>query len=370
MKVLHVISGDLWAGAEAQAATLLGELVRQPGVQLSVVVLNPGELEARLRAAGIDVMVLDESQHSALVILWRLLRVMRRLQPHIVHTHRFKENILGAVAARLVTKAACVRTEHGAPEHPTAGLRHLPRRLLLALDGWCGRHVQAACIAVSGALGRQLRDARAGFNVVVIENGVAPPPVPASVPAWKREAPGALHVGIAGRLVPVKRVDLFLQLAADLLRDPGDVQWRWHVFGDGPLRPALQAQHAALGLGGAVTFHGQCPDMAAQLAHLDVLVMCSDHEGMPMVALEAVAAGTPVLAHAVGGLVELLPPLLQVLPNQPAAYAQRLRQLLAARGSSAAPLAQVALPQAATAAHNAQRVLQLYRDLAGTAADL
>lgn len=369
MRVLHVISGDLWAGAEAQAATLLGELRGQPGVQLSVVLLNTGELASRLRALGIDVTVLDEAQHSAAVIFWRLLRLMRQRQPQVVHTHRFKENILGSVAARLATRALCVRTEHGAPEHPTAGLRHLPRRLLQALDAWCATRLQAACIAVSDDLGKQLRRARPGCNVVVIANGVAAAARRAA-PAWKQAAPDAVHVGIAGRLVPVKRVDLFLQMAALLGGEADGTRWQCHVFGDGPLRAALQAQCAALGLDGWVRFHGHCDDMAAQLAHLDVLVMCSDHEGMPMVALEAVAAGTPVLAHAVGGLVDLLPPVLQVTPNEPAAYAQRLQSLVAARAAPAARLVPVALPEPLTAAHNAACVLQLYRRLAPAAADL
>ena len=370
MKVLHVISGDLWAGAEAQAATLLGELVRQPGVQLSVVLLNPGELQARLCALGIAVTVLDESQHSAPVLFWRLLQLMRRLRPHIVHTHRFKENILGAVAARLVTAAVSLRTEHGAPEHPTAGLRNLPRRALQVMDAWCARHLQAACIAVSDELGQQLRRARPGCNVVVIANGVAAAATAPLPPAWKRDEPAAVHVGIAGRLVPVKRVDLFLALAALLQRDAAGTVWRFQVFGDGPLRTALQQQAAAHGLTDVVRFHGHCPDLAAQLGHLDVLVMCSDHEGMPMVALEAVAAGTPVLAHAVGGLVDLLPPVLQVTPNVAAAYAQRLQTLVAARAQPEAPLVAVSLPQTLTAAHNAHLVLQLYRQLAPAAADL
>lgn len=370
MRVLHVISGDLWAGAEAQAATLLGELRGQPGVQLSVVLLNQGELERRLRALDIDVTVLDEAQHSAMVIFWRLLRLMRRLQPQVVHTHRFKENILGSVAARLATRAVCVRTEHGAPEHPTAGLRHLPRRVLQGLDAWCATRLQAACIAVSDELGQQLRRARPGCNVVVIANGVAAVAARGAAPSWKQAAPDALHVGIAGRLVPVKRVDLFLQMAALLRGEADGTRWQFHVFGDGPLRPALQQQAAAQDPADGVRFHGHCADMPAQLPYLDVLVMCSDHEGLPMVALEAVAAGTPVLAHAVGGLVDLLPPVLQVTPNVAAIYAQRLRSLVTARATPAARLVPVALPEALTAAHNARCVLQLYRQLAPAAADL
>jgi hypothetical protein len=116
VRILHVVSGDLWAGAEAQVAALVAELARSPQLQLHAVVLNHGELEMRLRAAGVGVTVLDESQLSA----WRILRgiraVVRDFRPDVIHTHREKENVLGGLAARLAG-CASLRTVHGAAKH-------------------------------------------------------------------------------------------------------------------------------------------------------------------------------------------------------------------------------------------------------------
>src|SRR5690625_7172260 len=111
--------------------------------------------------------------------------------------------------------------------------------------------------------------------------------------------------GLAGRLDPVKRVDLFLDMAA-LLTAEQDRDWHFHVFGGGALAPALQDRARELSLEDRLTFHGHRQDITACLADLDALVLCSDPEGLRMPGLGALAVGTPVLAHAVGGLTAAL----------------------------------------------------------------
>ena len=83
--VLHIASGDLWAGAEAQVCTLATTLHTLEGARVSVVVLNHGILEQRLRNAGIPVSVLDESGLNGFQILWRLLRAIREIRPDVIH---------------------------------------------------------------------------------------------------------------------------------------------------------------------------------------------------------------------------------------------------------------------------------------------
>jgi glycosyltransferase involved in cell wall biosynthesis len=364
MKVLHVISGDLWAGAEAQAATLLTQLAKQPGTRLTVVLLNQGELARRLTALAIDVRVLDEQQLSSPVIFLKLLGLMRQLQPDIVHTHRIKENILASVAATLITTAKGVRTVHGAAEHSLKGWRNLHRRMLAGLDNWCGAHLQSATIAVSQELGQVLAHKFSKHNVVVIENGVAANSTsdPDVSPAWKKPYTDMLHVGIAGRLVPVKRLDIFIDMAAELTGRSPD-RWQFHIFGDGPLRSQWVERVAELGLAQQILFHGQVSDLSLQLRSLHALVICSDHEGLPMVALEALAVKTPVLAHAVGGLRDLLDEQLLIFDNRANCYADKLTHLMQSRVEAGAPLAMVTLPDQYTANHNARQVVALYARL-------
>ena len=360
MKVLHVISGDLWAGAEAQAATLLAQLSEQPDLSVTAVILNHGELARRLTALPIRVVVLDEQRLNPLAIFIQLLALLREMQPDIVHTHRIKENILASIAAALVSKARGVRTVHGAAEHSA---KSWPRRLLDSLDRWCGAHLQSATIAVSQELGLVLRTQCPGQNVVVIENGVQAVAESLSVnpPAWRSDMPQRVHVGIAGRLVPVKRLDLFIEMAA-LLGAQNPAGWQFHVFGDGPLRQQCEQQAQTLQLN-CLTFHGQVDELSRQLRALDILIICSDHEGLPMVALEALAVQTPVLAHAVGGLRELLPASLLLQDNSASSYARQLAAMVNARADATAALANVSLPEKYTAACNARQVLALYRQI-------
>src|SRR3954468_17899454 len=119
LRVMHIISGDLWAGAESQAFTLLKHL--NADTILHVVVMNEGELYRRLQSLQITVTLIPESGLNSVKILTRLIAIIRSFKPDILHTHRQKENILGNLANVLATfplkkRAASVRTAHGAPE--------------------------------------------------------------------------------------------------------------------------------------------------------------------------------------------------------------------------------------------------------------
>lgn len=341
MKVLHVISGDLWAGAEVQVFTLLTSLQRQPGIQLTAALMNDGELARRLRDCGVPVNVFPEGQLSAWRIVGGLKQLMREWTPDLVHTHRSKENILGSIANALTGNVPSLRTVHGAPENPPRGIRQLHRQFLAWLDRWCGRNLQHRIIAVSADLARKLGGTYGSTPVVVVENGVDVTAVRAAVRpvSFREQEPRAIHVGIVGRLVRVKRVDLFLESAASLKAQEPQRPWRFHIFGDGPLRAELTAQAVALGVDDVTTFHGHRNDVIACMAALDALIICSDHEGLPMTVLEAVTVGTPVIAHATGGLVSVLqeePSARLVQEHAVPAYVEATRQLLAAPASKSA----------------------------------
>ena len=145
--ILQIISGDLWAGAEAQAYTLLKHL--QPHVQLHVVLMNEGELANRLRALNITVTLLPETQLSSFAVLKKLVALIKELKPDVIHTHRQKENILGCLANVIAfpfsrNRPKSVRTTHGAPEFKVSG----KQKLQVWLDAFVGKYLQKAVIAV------------------------------------------------------------------------------------------------------------------------------------------------------------------------------------------------------------------------------
>ncbi len=113
MKVLHIASGDLWAGAEKALYTLVLALQQSSQVGVSAVILNPGALAEKPRDAGVELLVLDESCQNTKQLIVSVSQWVARTQPDIIHTHRTKENIIGSlVGAR--HRIPSVRTQHGA----------------------------------------------------------------------------------------------------------------------------------------------------------------------------------------------------------------------------------------------------------------
>ncbi|MDQ2076181.1 glycosyltransferase [Marinimicrobium sp. ABcell2] len=356
LRVMHIISGDLWAGAEVQAYTLLSHLKHQ--CELQVVLMNPGRLEQELKRLNVPVVVLDETSMGSLAIVRQLRRQMNGFQPHIVHTHRQKENILGSIANVLSVRAKSIRTSHGAPEFAPRGLQ----RLQVMADRLTGRFLQQGVIAVSANLHLKLQHLFPERMIHVIHNGIDVPALQSKVKTadFRQSEPEHVHIGIIGRLEPVKRIDLFLSMVPAIVAHFPERQFRFHVIGDGRLREQLQQQAESLGVARWVRFHGHREDMPACISSLDLIVMCSDHEGTPMTALESLALGTPLIAHDVGGLTEILAayPQLLVQDHSVEGYAQQVIHHLSGKGPQ-----DVALGHSYRAETNAVGTRQLYDTL-------
>ena len=140
VNVLHIASGDLWAGAEAQLFTLAKTLNSQQGININIVLLNHGILEQKLLNNEINVIVFDESRLNSFQILLQLINTISKIRPDVIHTHRVKENILGSISA-LFNNTPTLRTAHGAPENKPAWF-HIPKQLILFMDWFCGRFIQ------------------------------------------------------------------------------------------------------------------------------------------------------------------------------------------------------------------------------------
>ena len=369
LRILHVASGDLWAGAEVQVFTLMSHLARMPETAVAAVLLNEGALAAKLRAVGIEVFIADERQSGAVGLLMRLHGVLRGWRPDLVHTHRVKENILGAIANRLGGNVPCVRTVHGSHERrPVRGARGAINRAVFGLDRWCGRVLQQKIIAVSEPLAVELAQEYPPGRIAILENGVDVDRVlfERAAAGFRAATPDAQHIGIVGRLVSVKRVDLFLQAASLLRTESIGSALRFHVFGDGPLRPDLENLARQLHLADVVRFHGHRHDIASCIGQLDLLVICSDHEGLPMVALEALVLRVPTVAHAVGGLVDVVPEEFLVRRHDPQAYKSQILHALGKQGRMIAEANSLEKLPRFTAERNAQRAREVYAELIAT----
>jgi len=269
--------------------------------------LNHGTLEDELREQNIYVEVLDETQLSSARIFVNLIKALKRSKPNIVHTHRSKENILGSLAAKIAGNITSLRTAHGAPEHrPSLSRPH--KYVFFLLDWLTGRFIQKKIIAVSEDLKVILAKSYPPNQLEVIENGVdidALAPYKKPQPLKNHHKKNHYKIGLVGRLVPVKRVDLFIRTAKHMQDHHPKLSIHFHIYGDGPLHNELTQLAHSLGVNHIIKLEGHCDDIHSQIASLDALLITSDHEGLPMTLLEAMALGTPVIAYAVGGITNV-----------------------------------------------------------------
>ena len=308
IKVCHLASGDLWAGAEVQLMMLVSSLREMPEFEIFVVLLNEGGLASELRRRGISTTVIPESRHTAVSIVKRLVGHFARHEVDILHTHNFKDNILGILST--LGRGGCrrVRTVHGRGE-PFSGLAAAKMRLYRGVDHIFNRWWVDRLLPVSLDLRSQLAASFGAQRVMCVHNGIDLDQVRVTRPATdlRRElnlGGQDFIIGTMGRLVPVKGLETFLK-AALIIRSRKD-NVKFLIVGDGPLKETLQALARHYGLERDVLFLGHRDDRYDILAMMDVLVLSSLSEGIPMVLLEALALARPVVATRVGGIPEVV----------------------------------------------------------------
>lgn len=307
LTVLHVFSGDLWAGAEVMIFNLFRELKDRQGLTMIALALNDGLLASKLRAIGIETHVLPESGRSFPGLCRDAIRLFRHRSIDIVHAHRYKENLLAWIVAKALGVSSRFSTIHGMPEwhgqHKQARIQALASLNLCLLKRGFSKTV-----AVSHEIERTLHDDY-GFprnQLAVIHNGVPLPQIDGtSVKQCGTDRNGkTLTIGTIGRLVPVKGFDLFLDIAAQVLKEVESAKFA--IVGDGPEKENLERLMTARGLHGHLDFLPFCPDPSIYYRSFDVFLNTSFHEGIPLTILEAMAWAKPVIAAKVGGIPEII----------------------------------------------------------------
>ena len=276
---------------------LASRLVRTTDIKLLVVLLNPGQLADELRTHGVEVLILDERVLSGLALLRQFYKTVKEYRPDIIHTHRTKENVIGGLVAKL-NGCKSVRTVHGASEFAfnAANVRQVIFRIADKLAGYL---FQQKIIAVSDELKQKLLADYPSAKLTIIPNCVDVSYIEnkanefCDIPVDTQ----LCNIAFVGRFVPVKRVDIFYDIAKKTIKTFPEKKIFFHMLGDGPLQGDIARKIAADGLEERILLHGFVSNTAPLLKRMSLLMFTSDHEGLPMTLLEAMALGVPVLSR-------------------------------------------------------------------------
>ncbi len=292
MRVLHVDPERGWGGGEVQVLLLLRALA-ESGVSQRLAADPRGRLATEAAGAGIEIEPLRIANHADLRAGLRLRRLAR--EADVVHFHTARAHALAPFVRRACSRLVVTRRM----DYPPRGgpyARYLYNR---AVD---------AVIAISADVRRALLDAGVRTDRVrVVPSGVEAERFVAGAAraaqrlAWK-VGPEDVLVVVVGALVARKGHAVLLTAAAQLAAELPRL--RYVFCGAGPEAEALREQAHALG--DRVYFAGFLPEVAPALAAADVVALPSLHEGLGVAALEAMAAGRPVIASAAGGLAEVV----------------------------------------------------------------
>jgi L-malate glycosyltransferase len=318
-----LLLGDTLAigGTEGQFVEVALRLPRERWDVRVACLRAEGPLRARLDTSGVPVSSLAGGPARAFGDAGRILALARRLRRErvaLVHTFDYYSNVRGVLAARLA------RTRVIASQRDLGNLRperqEGRQRLALRLADRVLVNSPAAANVVAHAA--RVRPER----IALVPNGLD---VVRFCPAPGPRSTDQVMVGTLANLRPEKGVVELVEAAA-LLRDRCP-EMRLILWGDGPLRPALERRIVELGLGGIVALRGRTDSPETALRELDIFVLASTSEAQSNALLEAMATGLSVVATAVGGnpwTVEDERSGLLVPPDDPPALAKAIGRLV------------------------------------------
>jgi glycosyltransferase involved in cell wall biosynthesis len=299
-----------------------------------------GDMAYFAAAAGVHPVVIKEMSRELsprdLLVIVKLLFKLRELKPDVIHTHKAKAGAAGRVAAWIYKwatpsglllrprRAVVLHTYHG---HIFYGYYSAAKtRVFLLIEQLLAKLCTDRIVVLSA---QQKQEISGKFKVgrpeqfQIVPLGIEFSEID-SAEAGNRSSPlrneinaaqSDILIGIVGRLCEVKNQSMFIKAAAVLNSTLGEVATgaehstgsaKFIVIGDGPLRRALEEEATAAGLAGSVHFAGFREDVGSLYRDLDIVALTSLNEGTPLTIIEAFAAGRPVVASEVGGVIDLM----------------------------------------------------------------
>jgi glycosyltransferase involved in cell wall biosynthesis len=306
---LHVVHGVLsleLGGLERLVIDLAREGLRREQRVSVICIEQPGRLAKNAEALGAEVYHLGKPRGRRRDAIAHAANLLETLRPDVIHTHQVGALWYLGQAAQRLNGLPVLHTEHSDHVALARGwMAKLRARLLwrrtAALAG------RFCCVSedVAHSVRRWQTVPRGKVDVVL--NGIDVESFAARRPVGEIRAElgipaGALVIGTVGRLVEVKQQDLLIEAYAELCRGGRHPNTWLLLVGDGPERARLEGIAQQLGVGQRTIFTGYQPDPQRLLGAMDLFVLTSRHEGLPLALLEAWAAGVAVVSSAVGAI--------------------------------------------------------------------
>jgi glycosyltransferase involved in cell wall biosynthesis len=322
MNIVQVVRSLELGGLERLALDLaVAQKAAGHSVAIYCVYKHEPALVHEAEGPGLRVVQFNKLTGFSVRTLWNMERQLRRDRVSVVHTHNELVHTYGTIAGRLAGVTCIVNTIHGTKSGRDPRLDRNYRALLPWTD---------AVVTVADETAAQFATQRRryGGRFHVIHNGI---PVDKFVALSAR--PGSrwprIRLGTVARLTEVK--DQATLIRAFQIVHKTNPRAELHILGDGPLRASLESLSNRLALDRSITFHGASPNVAEFLSRLDVFVLSSISEGLPIAVLEAMAAGLPIVSTRVGGICEVATDheiAEYCIPNEPEALAKSIQSIL------------------------------------------
>jgi glycosyltransferase involved in cell wall biosynthesis len=318
VKVVHIITRLILGGAQENTILTVEGLQKHPDYKVTLIsgpALGPeGELIKRVRDSGVELIIVPEMRRNInpfleIAAFIKLLVLMRRLRPDIVHTHSAKAGILGRWAAFLAGVKIIIHTLHGLSFYPYQN--KLVNQLYIAAEK-AAAWITTGFISVADAMTAQ--SLKAGISrpekyitiYSALELEKFTPQEPDNRVKQRLGLENRRVVGTIARLFPLKGHEYIIRMAAQIIRDAPEVKFLF--VGDGSLSEQLKNEVNGRGLTDWFVFAGLVPPerIPSMLQAIDVLAHPSLREGLARTIPQSFAMGKPVVSFDVDGARELV----------------------------------------------------------------
>ena len=327
IKILYIIGQLGGGGAEHQLVTLVTHLDRTKFNPIVCSLKLGGIYKVALENEGIKVISLKQIMHPDITRAWRVPILVSHLKPDLLHTYLFTANTWGRLAGYL-NHVPVIITERSAQID-------IPKQEIIINKLFSS--MTSCCIANSKAGGKLLIDRNeiSKPKLKIISNGydvndyIVSQEIRQNFLDTYKLDENTTVIGIVGRIDENKNQAILIRAVEIIKRKHKKIKVL--IVGDGPLRIKLEKLTDKLNLNKLIEFTGYRTDINNILSILDILVLCSNYEGLPNVICEAMASGKPVIATKVGGVAEVVvnnETGILIPPSDPNALANALDYLL------------------------------------------